>query len=173
MFVSLDGVAEAPEQWHFPYFNEEMEAVVDGNMAAADTLLLGRHTYEQWAAFWPEQSGQLADYMNHTPKVVVSTTLKQVDWQNSTVISGDVGAEITRLKQQPGQNIGVNGSITLVRWLLRERLLDELSLLVHPIVLGSGRRLFGDDGDRTPLALLSSKTLSTGVLSVVYAPADQ
>ena len=106
LFISLDGVFEAPDQWHFPYFNDEMGEAVGSQMAAADTMLLGRVTYQEFAGFWPHQGSdvELADQMNNTPKVVVSTTLDAVDeWQNSTLINGNVAEELTALKRQPRQ----------------------------------------------------------------------
>jgi dihydrofolate reductase len=127
-------------------------------------------TYEGFAAAFAGQAGGVADQMNNTPKVVVSTTLERAEWQNSTLITGNIAEEITKLKQQPGKSIGMSGSATLVRWLLGEGLLDELSLLVFPIVLGSGKRLFADGGTPVPLTLLDSKTFSTGVLALTYAP---
>jgi len=174
LFVSLDGVMESPEQWHFPYFNDEMGAAVDAQLAASDTMLLGRRTYQDFAGFWPNQGGDdpVAAHMNNTPKVVVSTTLEAVEWQNSTLIRGNVAEELARLKRQPGKNIGITGSGTLVRSLLRDGLLDELNLLVHPIVVGSGKRLFEDGGSQVPLSLVDSKTFSTGVLSLTYRPAS-
>lgn len=174
LFISLDGVVEAPDTWQFPYFNDEMGAAVTAQMDAADTMLLGRRTYEDFAGFWPNQSNDdpIAARMNNTPKVVVSTTLETVSWQNSTLIRDNVAAALAQLKQQPGKQIGVTGSATLVRSLLRERLLDELWLLVHPIVVGSGKRLFPDGCDRTPLKLASSQTFSTGVLSLMYQPVE-
>ncbi len=174
LFVSLDGVFEAPDQWHFPYFNDEMGAAVESQMAAADAMLLGRVTYQEFASFWPHQNNDelnFADHMNTTPKYVVSTTLDSVDWQNSTLIKGDVNAELTKLKQQPGKNISITGSGILVESLLRDKLLDELVLLVHPIVVGKGKRLFANEGDRQPLELVDAKTFSTGVLSLTYRPA--
>jgi dihydrofolate reductase len=171
LYVTLDGVVEAPEKWTGPYFNDELGLTVGSLMAAMDTLLLGRVTYEGFAAAFAGQSGGVADQMNNTPKVVVSTTLQQADWQNSTLITGNIAEEITKLKQQAGKNIGMSGSATLVRWLLREGLLDELNLLVFPIVLGSGKRLFADGDTPVPLTLLDSKTFSTGVLSLTYGPA--
>src|SRR5688500_6025358 len=111
LFISLDNVYEAPDKWHFPYFNDEMGAAVDEQMAASDTMLLGRVTYQEFAGFWPDKTAaeiDIADYMNNTPKLVVSNTLTSVaEWQNSTLISGDVNAELTRLKQQPGKNIEI------------------------------------------------------------------
>jgi dihydrofolate reductase len=111
--------------------------------------------------------------MNNTPKVVVSTTLQSADWQNSTLVSGDVAQAVTALKQQPGKNIGIGGSPTLVRWLLRQGLLDELHLFVFPIVLGKGKRLFVEGGDSLPLKLLESKTFGSGVVSLAYGPAGK
>ncbi|MEV4182037.1 dihydrofolate reductase family protein [Streptosporangium canum] len=176
LFVSLDGVTESPEKWHFTYFSDEMGAAVGEQMAAADTMLLGRRTYEEFAGYWPSQAGtgnQLADQMNDTPKLVVSTTLDTVEWQNSTLIKDNVVEELTKLKEQPGKDISITGSATLVRSLLRAGVLDELRLLVHPIVVGSGKRLFEDGGDQVPLKLIDSQTFSTGVLYLTYGLADK
>jgi dihydrofolate reductase len=173
LFVSLDNVYEAPDQWHFPYFNDEMGEAVSSQMAAADAMLLGRVTYQEFAAYWPQQSNddvEIASYMNDMPKFVVSNSLDSVEWQNSTLIRGDVAQELTRLKQQPGKDIAITGSGTLVHSLLRDDLLDELRLLVHPIVVGSGKRLF-EGADQKALELVESKTFSTGVLYLTYQPA--
>jgi dihydrofolate reductase len=172
LFISLDGVVEAPENWQMPYFNDEMGEVVGSNMDAADTMLLGRRTYQEFADFWPNQSSdeQFADQINSIPKLVASTTLDRVDWQNSTVIRGNVAEELAKLKEQPGKNINVTGSVTLVRSLLRDDLLDELGLLVHPIVVGAGKRLFEAGSGQIPLTLVDSKTFSTGVVSLTYQP---
>ena len=173
LFISLDGVYEAPEMWHFPYFNGEMGAAVGAQMAESDCMLLGRVTYEEFAAYWPSQTsdgeaGEMAGFMNDTPKYVVSSTLKSVEWKNTTLIDGTNAAdELTRLKQQPGKDISITGSGTLVRTLLRAGLLDELRLLVHPIVVGHGKRLF-DDGEQVALTLADSQTFSTGVLALTY-----
>jgi dihydrofolate reductase len=174
LFISLDGVVEAPDQWHFPYFNDEMGEAVQSQIEAADTMLLGRKTYEEFASYWPHQGSEveLADQMNNTPKLVVSTTLDKLEWQNSTLIKGNVAEELTRIKQQPGKNINIVGSGTLVRSLLRDGLLDELHLLLHPIVVGKGKRLFPDGTEQQGLKVLESKALSTGVLYVIYAPAQ-
>lgn len=170
LFIALDGVIEAPGTWHFPYFNDEMGAVVGAQMAAADTMLLGRVTYQEFAAYWPnaDSNDPFMSQMNDTPKLVVSTTLDKVEWQNSTLIHGNVVEELTRLKQQPGKNMAITGSATLVRSLLRDNLLDELHLLVHPIVVGSGKRLFENEGDRIALTLVDAQTFSTGVLHLTY-----
>lgn len=171
LFVSLDGVVEAPDKWTGPYFSPEVGQTVGALMAANDTLLLGRVTYEGFAEAFAGQSGGVADQMNSMAKAVVSTTLDRADWQNSTVISGDVTAGITRLKQQPGKDIGMSGSATLVAWLLRQGLLDQLDLLVFPIVVGRGKRMFGTDGDQVPLRLAASQAFGNGVLHLTYQPA--
>ncbi|HEY3007672.1 MAG TPA: dihydrofolate reductase family protein [Micromonosporaceae bacterium] len=175
-FISLDGVIESPEKWHFPYFNEEMGQAVGAQQAASDAMLLGRKTYQEFAAFWPNQEeteDEPAGFMNDTPKYVVSTTLDSTDeWQNSTLIKGNVAAELTKLKQEPGKNIAIIGSAALVRSLLRDGLIDELQLLVHPIVVGSGKRLFADS-EQVPLKLLDAKPFSNGVLLLTYGPAEK
>lgn len=172
-FISLDGVVESPQSWHFPYFDEEMGAVVGEAIAASDAFLLGRRTYEEWAAFWPAQDpadSPMAAVMNGTPKFVASTSLEQVDWQNSVLLDGDLGEAVTELKQRPGKNIGMSGSATLVRSLLGLGLVDELRLLVHPLVVGSGARLFENGLGQVPLELTESRTLATGVLDLTYRP---
>jgi dihydrofolate reductase len=171
--VSVDGVIQSPEEWAFSYSNDEMNEANASGMAATDALLLGRVTYEGLAAFWPNQPGgdPMVDYINSVPKLVVSTTLEEpLEWNNSALINGNVVDEITDLKRQSGKDITIIGSGVLVRSLLRERLLDELRLMVHPIVLGSGKRLFEDGGDRETLELVDSKTFSTGVVSLAYRP---
>jgi dihydrofolate reductase len=177
LFISLDNVAEAPHEWHLPYFNDELGAAVDEQVAASDAMLLGRVTYQEWAGYWPQHQGDdmdFANYINNVPKYVVSTTLDSVEWQNSTLIKGNLAEELTKLKQQPGKDITISGSITLIQSLLRDELLDELRLLVHPIVVGSGKkRLFEDSGPQKPLRLVESKPLSTGVLYLTYQPAEQ
>lgn len=170
--ISLDGVIEGAEEWMGPWFNPELGQAIGSMMAAQDAMLLGRVTYEMFAAHWPHQTGDLADTMNGTAKYVVSGTLKSADWQNSTLIPASRAyAEIAELKQQPGRNIGMTGSAALVTSLLREGLLDELSLFIFPLVLGSGQRLFGTPGEKLPLKLLESATFETGVLQLTYAKA--
>ena len=140
-------------------------------IAAQDAMLLDRVTYETFAAHWPHQTGEMADTMNSTAKYVVSGTLESANWQNSTLIpAASAFAEIAELKQQQGQNIGMTGSATLVSSLLREGLLDELHLFVFPVVLGSGKRLFGEPGDKLALKLIDS-TFETGVVHLTYAKA--
>ena len=174
LFLSLDGVMEAPENWHFPYFNDEMGAAIGEAMSSADAFLLGRRTYQEWAEYWPAQSADqnpVAEVINGLPKYVVSTTLNEVSWQNSTLLGADVASEVSKLKQQPGKDLSISGSATLVRSLIDEGLLDELRLMIHPVVLGSGRRLFEDGAAQAPLELIASQTFSTGVLNLTYRPA--
>ncbi|WP_406108688.1 dihydrofolate reductase family protein [Micromonospora globbae] len=172
LFVSLDGVTEAPETWHFPYFDDEMGAAV-GALMATDATLFGRVTYTEMAEYWPnaDPADPTTAMMNGARKYVVSNTLTSADWENTTLIRGDAAAEeLAKLKQD--SQIGVTGSVTLVRWLLEQRLLDELHLLVHPIVVGHGKRLF-QDGPTVPLKLVSSTAFASGVLHLVYAAADE
>ena len=165
---------ESPEEWHFPYFNDEMGTEIGAAMATADAMLLGRVSYQEFASYWPYQGGddqEFTGYMNDTPKYVVSTTLEEpLEWQNSTLIKGNVAEEIAKLKQQPGGDISITGSGALVRSLLADDLLDELRLMVHPIVVGNGKRLF-EEGGQKALKLVDSKTFGTGVLYLTYQPA--
>jgi dihydrofolate reductase len=170
-FVSLDGVVEAPQDWHFPFFNEEMGAAIGSAMQTADAMLCGRVTYQEWADFWPEADNEMAGYMNSTPKYVASTTLEDVGWANSHLLGEDVPGAVARLKQQPGRDIVMSGSATLARSLLREGLVDELHLMIHPVVVGTGARLF-PNGDSHALELVDSTTFETGVVYAVYEPAD-
>jgi dihydrofolate reductase len=170
-FIALDGVVEAPDQWHFPYFNDEMGAVIGAGMADVDAILMGRVLYEEWSRFWPnagEEVGELGPFFNDTRKYAVSSTLGSADWNNTTVVP-DLDA-VTALKAQDGGRIMMSGSPTLARSLLRAGLVDELSLLIHPLAVGHGQRLF-NEGETLPLQLVHSATLSTGVLHVTYAPA--
>ena len=172
LFISLDGVIEDADQWTGPWFGPQLGQAVGSMIAAQDAMLLGRVTYEGFAAHWPHQTGELADTMNGTAKYVVSGTLESADWQNTTLIpAAGAFAEIAELKQGPGQNIGMTGSATLVSSLLREGLLDELHLFVFPVVLGSGKRLFAEPGDKLPLKLIESGTFETGVVHLTYAKA--
>jgi dihydrofolate reductase len=172
-FISLDGVVESPDKWHFPYFNDEMGAVIGRGMETADAFLMGRVLYEEWASYWPNQGDEdFAPFINNIPKYVVTNTLEEATWNNSTVVSGDVPAELRRIQEQTTGDIQMSGSATLVRWLLANGLLDELALLVHPIAVGSGRRLF-EDTLTHPLRLLHHEVLETGVLHLRYAPASE
>ncbi|GGS53759.1 pyrimidine reductase [Planobispora rosea] len=170
-FISLDGVVESPDQWHFPYFNDEMGAVVEEGMQGAGAFLMGRKLYEEWSAYWTTtgQDQDFAAFINDVPKYVVSNTLEKAEWNNTTVVSGDVAARLREVKQQIDGDIQMSGSATTVRWLLANGLLDELRLLVHPIAVGHGRRLF-EDTPTHPLKLVKSETFQTGVLNLAYVP---
>jgi dihydrofolate reductase len=173
-FVSLDGVMEAPDQWHFPYFDDAMGSVVDEQMQGSDTMLLGRVTYEEFASYWPgktEEDTPGASFMNGLPKLVVSTTLNDVSaWENSTLIDkNDILGNLARLKEQPGKDISIVGSAMLVQSLLEAGLLDELRLLVHPIIVGHGKRIYAEQEKPTGLKLIDSRTFDTGVLYLTYA----
>ncbi|WP_109508178.1 dihydrofolate reductase family protein [Nocardioides speluncae] len=170
LFISLDGVIESPETWHFQYFNDEMGAAVGELMAGNDATLIGRTTYDEFAAYWPsaDPNDPMTATMNDARKYVVSDSLTEATWKNTTVISGDVAAQLTELKKDT--RLGTTGSAQLVSWMLEQGLVDELHLLVHPIVVGKGKKLFGD-GETVPLKLVSATTFSTGVQHLVYAPA--
>ncbi len=172
-FISLDGVVESPDKWHFPYFDDEMGAAVGAGFAAADAMLMGRVLYEEWAAYWPEHADEpFGDTMNAIKKYVVSDSLQKVEWQNSELLSGDVAQKVNGIKALDGGDITMSGSATTVRWLLREGLLDELNLLVHPLVVGDGMaRLFPPDELRIPLELRNAETFRSGVLNLSYARA--
>ena len=174
--VSVDGVMESPEAWAFSYSDVEMEEANAAGMAASDALLLGRVTYEALAAYWPYQPGgtPMVDHINGVAKYVVSGTLEEpLEWNNSTLIKDNVAEGIIELKRRAGEDITILGSGALVRSLLRDGLLDELRLMVHPIVLGGGKRLFEEGGDSKILELVDSKTFSTGVLYLTYRPVGE
>ena len=171
LFISLDGVTESPDQWQFDHFDAEMGAALGAFIDAEDTILLGRVTYQEWAPYWPTSTDEpYASHINNTPKYVVSTTLDRVEWQNSTLVKGSLVEEINRLKRLSGKTIGVAGSPTLVRSLLQNNLLDELILMIHPVVVGRGKHLFQDGGDIKRLKLVGSQTTSTGVSILTFQP---
>ena len=178
LFISLDGVVEAPDQWHFPYFNEEMGAAVDATLGAADTVLFGRKTYDSFAGAWPEretageEDAGLAKALGDARKIVVSNQKLEFTWRNSEQLEGDFVEAVTALKNEPGGNIALSGSVSVVRQLLAAGLLDELHLLVHPIAVRKGMRLFDEGDTPIPLRLISSETFKTGVLNLVYGPAE-
>ena len=173
-FMSLDGVVEAPQNWHFPYLSDQMQQAIGAQMGASDTMLLGRRTYEEFAAYWAHQGSEVefADHINQTPKLVVSTTLTSADWQNSTLIGADAVERLTEIKQGDGANIAITGSPTLVRSLITAGLLDELNLMIHPLIVGPGKRLWSEDLPQTALTLTHSETFETGVLNLTYTPAQ-
>jgi dihydrofolate reductase len=169
-FISLDGVVESPDQWHFPYFNDQMGTAVDEGTQGSAAFLMGRVLYQQWADYWQNQGDDVpfASFINNIPKYVVSNTLDEATWNNTTLITGDVESQIRDLKDGTG-DIGMSGSATLVRWLLAHDLLDELRLLVHPIAVGRGQRLF-EDTPTHPLQLVDHDVFTTGVLNLTYVP---
>jgi dihydrofolate reductase len=170
--VSVDGVMEKPEEWAFSYSNDEMEEANAAGMAASDAMLLGRVTYEGLAAFWPNQPGgtPMVDYINAVRKYVVSGTLEEpLGWNNSVLIkANEFAEEVAELKCQAGKDITIIGSGELVRSLLKEGLLDELAVMVHPVILGSGKRLFEEGADKEALELVDSRTFGTGVVYLTY-----
>jgi len=173
-FVSLDGVIEEPS-WTFQFSSEEQQKFKFDELFASDALLLGRVTYEGFAAAWPSATDEegFADRMNGLPKYVVSTTLEEpLEWNNSRLIEGDVAEEVSRLKQQPGHDILIYGSGELVHTLMQHDLIDEYRLMVYPVVLGSGKRLFRD-GINTTLRLVETRTFSSGVVVLSYRPAEK
>ncbi len=173
-FITLDGVVEAPNEWNMPYFDQQMGAVVQQGMSTSTALRIGRRNYDEWAAYWPEQDSAdpIAATMNGIEKVLITSHPDDVpEWQNTTVLSGDVAARVRELKASGEGDIGMSGSATTTRWLLSEGLLDELVLLVHPLAVGRGARLF-EDGDAATLSLVSSEALPSGVLHLRYAPAS-
>ena len=179
MFISLDGVVENPQDWHFPYFNDEMGAAVGATLGRADTVLMGRVTYDSFAGAWParelagEADADMASALGNARKIVVSRQHLEFTWRNSEQLDGDLVEAVAALKQEPGEGtIGMSGSVSVVRQLLAAGLIDELHLLVHPIALRKGMRLFDEGEPPIPLTLLSANTFTTGVLNLVYAPAE-
>ena len=171
-FLSLDGVMEAPDTWTGPFFNDEIGMDIGSNLFQIDALLYGRRTYEEMAAAWPERTGEMADRFNSLPKFVVSTTLREAKWNNSKLITGNLTEEVSRLKREVGQSIVVLGSGELVHTLMQQNLIDEYLLMVMPLVLGKGKRLF-QGGDQARLQLANSKAYKTGMISLNYEPAKQ
>lgn len=173
-FMSLDGVIQDPQNWSFPYWTEEIGNFKHAELFASDAQLLGRVTYEGFAAAWPERTDEagFADRINSLPKYVVTTTLKKAEWNNSHIIKDNVADAIAKLKQQDGQDILVHGSPTLLKTLVKHDLVDQYNLLVYPIVLGEGLRLF-DEGTKTKLKLVETKTYSSGVVGLIYHPTHE
>lgn len=168
-YLSLDGVMEHPV-WTMPYWNDEIAKFKGDEQTTCDALLLGRVTYEGFAAAWPKSDDEGAGYMNNVRKYVVSTTLERAEWHNSTLIRDNIAAEVSRRKQQAGQDILVYGSATLVQTLMQHDLVDRYHLLVYPVVLGTGKRLF-DAGTTATLQLVDTQSFSSGVVALVYEPA--
>jgi dihydrofolate reductase len=176
-FVSLDGVMEDP-RWTFEFDSEDRDQFKFDELATADALLLGRVTYEGFAAAWPqmeEQTGEYGAWMNGYPKHVVSATLEEpLEWNNSTLIEGDLAEEVSRLKQQEGKDILIFGSGQLARTLMEHNLIDEYRLMIFPIVVGKGKRLFGETQEMKVLELVSTRQVGPdGVLVLTYRPASE
>lgn len=167
LFMSVDGVVEAPDQWQFA-FDEEMGEELQASLDKQDAVLLGRVTYQEWAGYWPTSEDEpFATWINEIPKYVASSTLETLEWSNSTLLQGDLAEAITKLKAEPGGTIGVAGSPGLVRSLIELDLLDELQLIVSPVMAGNGARLFEKGGVRK-LELVRSRQTSTGTMVLTY-----
>ena len=179
-FVTLDGVMEAPggeeghphSGWVFDFMGPEQEQYKLQETLDAEALLLGRVTYEGFAAAWPERGGEFADKMNSMPKHVASTTLKDLEWENSSLIEGDVPEGVAKLKEQDGGPILVAGSRTLVHTLMERDLIDELRLMIFPVAVGSGARVFPETKEKTALKLADSRSFPSGVVVHTYHPAE-
>lgn len=174
-FLTLDGVMEAPEEWSFQFFSDEQQEYKHDELFATDALLLGRTTYESFAEAWPDRTDEtgFADRMNSLPKYVVSTSLEEAAWNNSTIVDGDVTEEVAALKQEEGQDILVNGSGELVDTLVEHDLVDEYRLMVHPVVQGSGKRLFEGANKPTTMSLVDTEAFSSGVVVLTYEPSEE
>ncbi len=175
LFITLDGVVESPQKWHFPYINDEVMRAVAAQTEGADTMLMGRRTYQEWAAYWPLQGDDVpfASAINGISKLVASTTLATVDWQNCRLIDADLVADVTVRKAGTGGDMAVAGSPSLVAYLLEHDLVDELNLLVHPLALGHGRRLFPAEANTVRMQLVRSTPFENGVLDVMYRPVKE
>jgi dihydrofolate reductase len=178
-FVSLDGVVEAPgggEGFVYDGWSFEFDRGEEGNRfkleetMGSEALLLGRKTYEGFAAAWPSRDGEFADKFNSMPKYVVSSTLESPEWSNTTVLHGDLVEDVAKLREAHQGDVVVHGSPQLVHGLLEADLVDELRLMVFPVVLGTGKRLFGETSDKKPLRLVTSQTVGDGVSILVYEP---
>jgi dihydrofolate reductase len=181
-FVSLDGVMQDPGGdsnfkhggWTFEIKQGQEGADFKLNETRdSEALLLGRVTYQGFANAWPKMDGEFADKFNNMPKYVVSSTLDKADWTNSTVLKGDVVKEVTKLKEKVGGDIVVHGSAQLVQTLLEHDLVDEMRLMVYPVVLGTGKRLFGETSDKKPMRLIDSKTIGDGITLLTFQPAGK
>lgn len=171
-FLTLDGVMEAPNLWSSDFWSDEATKFKTDEVFASDAQLLGRVTYVEFAASWPSATDEegLADRMNSMPKYVASTTLEKAEWNNSTLLKGNIPEEVARLKQQPGQDILVHGSADLVHTLTQYQLVDEYRFMVFPFVQGSGKRLFREGVAKTALNLVDSKAFASGVVVLTYRP---
>jgi len=172
-FITLDGIIESPEQWQFPFLSEDVSQAIRAEVHSSEASLLGRGTYEIFAASWPQMTHNefgVADKLNSEPKYVVSSSLEKLEWNNSMLIKGNVEEGIRILKQQPGGIIRIVGSALLVQSLLGTDLIDEYRLMVHPVVVGHGKRLFNDRVQLKDLKLIETKAFSSGVVLLRYQP---
>lgn len=168
---AIDGVVDNPQDWIFDRFDREMIGHLKALIDRQDAVLLGRNTYEAWARYWPTSTHEpFASFINNTPKYVVSTTLNDVAWRNSRIVSGDAASEVARLKAAPGNDIGVHGSVTLVRYLVQHGLLDELKLAVFPVAAGTGDRLFEQMEHPVRMRLVDLQRTDAGVAVLTYRP---
>ena len=176
LFYSVDGVAEAPDQFQFDSFDDELGALLGSVMTQVDTVIMGRRGYQEWAGYWPnaEQDMDFGGYINNVPKFVASRSLKPADltWSNSTLIEGELEAFVHDLKGRPGGDIAAMAGMSVVRQLLLAGLMDELTLIMHPVIAGKGRRLFEDGTPTTRLALIRSQVTSKGNVVVTYWKKD-
>lgn len=175
LFISLDMVAESPDQWQYDNFDEDMAVDMIEQLKSIDTVLLGRVTYQEWKDYWPSATSDqdFAAFINNVPKYVASTTLESVEWgsyNTITLFNGSLAEEVGKLKQAQGQTIAVNGSPGLVRSLILADLLDELRLYVHPVIVNKGKKLFHDGDALKRLKLVEAKATRTGVAVLVYRP---
>jgi dihydrofolate reductase len=170
--LTLDGVMEAPDHWVFPYMDQEIGEYVMSVLQETDAMLFGRRTFQEMAAAWPERSGAMADIFNSVPKYVVSTTLSELAWNNSRLITGNILEEVAKLKAQPGRVMLINGSAELVQLLTQHHLIDEYTFTVAPLVLLKGKRLF-QAGMEGQLQLLDSRAYKTGIVRLNYEPVKQ
>ena len=174
-YLSLDGVFEEPGHWSGPFFKEDAGQFKWRELQASDALLLGRRTYEGFAAAWPAMTGtgEFGEKMNSMPKFVISSTLDSVEWTGSRLVKGVVAEEVGKLKQAPGNDLLLSGSGQLFQSLMDANLIDLYRFMVHPIVLGEGKRLFSDRTDQRTLRLTSTETFSTGIVILEFEPADR
>lgn len=174
-YLSLDGVFEEPGRWSGPFFNDEAAQFKWNELQASDALLLGRKTYQGFAAAWPtmKDTGEFGVKMNSMTKYVVSSTLDKVEWTGSKLVKGDVAAEVRQLKMEPGNDLLLSGSAQLFNAMMRENLIDLYRFMLHPIVLGKGKRLFADGVDEGALDLAETKRFSSGIVILEYGPSKR
>ena len=174
-YLSLDGIFEEPGHWSFPFFNDEAAQFKSKELQESDALLLGRRTYEGFAAAWPTMkgTGEFGEKMNSMPKYVVSSSLESVDWSGSRLVKGNAVGEIRKLKDKPGRDLLLAGSAELFDELMRANLIDLYRFMLHPIVLGKGRRLFAQGDARKTLELAETRSLGSGIVILEYRPAKQ